>query len=161
VSEPRSAYVSGLHLLARRELSAAECRARLARAEYPEDEVDAAIDRLIAAGALDDRRVARAYARTALNIKGRGRLRIERELQQKGIDRDIATAALDEVFGDGDERPMVARAIRKRLRERTVLKDRAESARLYQYLMRQGYSSTAIVAELRKLTSKAPQDDWE
>ena len=35
--------------------------------------------------ALDDGRVARAYARTAAKVKGRGRLRVQRELQAMGI----------------------------------------------------------------------------
>ena len=50
---------------------------------------------------------------------------------------------------------MVARAIQKRLRGRTTLKDRAESARLYQYLMRQGYTPAAVVAALRKIERRA------
>jgi regulatory protein len=151
VTERRSAYLDGLHLLARRELSVAECRARLADKEHPGQEIDAAITHLIETRALDDNRVARAYARTALSIKGRGRLRVQRELQAKGIGRDVVAAAVAEVFGDADEGSMVTRAIQKRLRGRTVLKDRAESARLYQYLMRQGYTPAAVMTALRKL----------
>jgi regulatory protein len=151
VTERRSAYLDALHLLARRELAVAECRARLTDKDHPAKEIDAAVAHLIETGALDDQRVARAYARTALNVKGRGRLRVQRELQEKGIGKDIAAAAVAEVFGDADERTMVARAIQKRLRGRSVLKDRAESARLYQYLMRQGYTPAAVIAELRKI----------
>ncbi len=158
MTDRRSAYLDALHLLARRELSVAECRTRLASKEHPREEIDAAVAHLIETGALDDRRVARAHARTALNVKGRGRLRIQRELQEKGIAREVAAEALAEVFGDADERAMVARAIQKRLRGRTVLKDRAESARLYQYLMRQGYTPAAVLAELRKLRGGGEQD---
>jgi regulatory protein len=151
VTDRRSAYLDGLHLLARRELSVAECRARLAAKDHSQDEVDPAIEHLIETGALDDRRLARAFVRTAITVKGRGRLRIQRELQEKGVAKDIAAEALAEAFGDTDERAMVARAIKKRLRGRTALKDRAESARLYQYLMRQGYTPAAVIAELRKI----------
>jgi regulatory protein len=158
VTDRRSAYLDALHLLARRELSVAECRTRLASKEHPQEAIDAAVAHLIETGALDDRRAARAHARTALNVKGRGRLRIQRELQEKGIAREVAAEALAEVFGDADERAMVGRAIQKRLRGRTVLKDRAESARLYQYLMRQGYTPAAVLAELRKLRGGGEQD---
>ena len=102
--------------------------------------------------------MARAFARTALNVKGRGRLRIQRELQEKGIPRDIAAEALAEAFGDTDERALVARALQKRLRGRTTLKDRAESARLYQYLMRQGFTPAAVVAALRKIRGGREED---
>ena len=159
MTERRSAYLDALHLLARRELSVAECRSRLADKDHSGDDIDAAIAHLIETRALDDDRVARAYARTALSVKGRGRLRVQRELQEKGIDRDIAAAALGEVFGDTDERAMVARAIQKRLRGRTVLKDRAESARLYQHLMRQGFTPAAVLAALRKLGGRRSDDE--
>jgi len=138
-----------------------ECRQRLLGKDHPADEIEAAIAHLLETGGLDDARVARAYARTAVNIKGRGRLRVQRELNEKGIPKDIAAAALAEVFGDADERAMVARAIQKRLRGRTTVKDRAESARLYQYLMRQGYTPAAVIAGLRKLRGGSTSLDDE
>jgi regulatory protein len=161
VPDRRSAYLDALHLLARRELSVDECRQRLLDKDHPAEDVDAAIAHLLETGGLDDARVARAYARTAVNIKGRGRLRVQRELNDKGIPRDVAAAALAEVFGDADERAMVARAIQKRLRGRTTVKDRAESARLYQYLMRQGFTPAAVMAALRKLRSGTRSVDEE
>ena len=157
----RSAYLDALHLLARRELSVDECRQRLRDKDHPAEDIDAAIAHLLETGGLDDARVARDYARTAVNIKGRGRLRVQRELNDKGIPRDVAAAALAEVFGDADERAMVARAIQKRLRGRTTVKDRAESARLYQYLMRQGFTPAAVMAALRKLRSGTRSVDEE
>jgi len=161
VPDRRSAYLDALHLLARRELSVDACRQRLLDKDHPAEDVDAAIAHLLETGGLDDARVARAYARTAVNIKGRGRLRVQRELNDKGIPRDVAAAALAEVFGDADERAMVARAIQKRLRGRTTVKDRAESARLYQYLMRQGFTPAAVMAALRKLRSGTRSVDEE
>ena len=146
-----SAYVDGLRLLGRRELSVAGMRARLEDREHPSEEIDAAIAHLLETGALDDSRVARAYARTACTVKGHGRLRIARELQAMGIARDVATEALGEVFGDVDERALIAKALQKKLRGRTKIADRAEYARLYQYLMRQGFSPAAVAVALRAL----------
>jgi regulatory protein len=146
-----SAYLIALKLLARRELSLAQVRARLEERDYPTDEISAAIDHLLETGALDDARVARAYATTAAKIKGRGRLRVVRELQAMGIDRQIAAEAVGEVFGDLDERSLVAKAIQKKLRGRTKVKDTGERARLYHYLVRQGFSPALIADALRKL----------
>ena len=155
----RSAYIDGLNMLGRRELSVAECRSRLADREHEAGDIETAIARLIDVGALNDARVARAFARTSFTIKGRGRLRIARELQAKGIARDVADAALEEVLGDSDERTLVARALQKRLRGRTTLQDRAESGRLYQYLMRQGFTPGAVMAELRALRSGGTEEE--
>ena len=66
-----STYVAALRMLARRELSEAQVRQRLARKEHPAEEIDAAIDRLRADRAIDDSRVAEAIARTATAIKRR------------------------------------------------------------------------------------------
>lgn len=155
----RSAYIDGLNMLGRRELSVAECRSRLADREHGAGDIETAIARLIDIGALNDARVARAFARTSFTIKGRGRLRIARELHAKGIAREVADAALDEVLGDSDERTLVARALQKRLRGRTTLQDRAESGRLYQYLMRQGFTPGAVMAELRALRAGSVEDE--
>ena len=146
-----SAYLDGLRLLGRRELSVEGLRARLRDREHPSGEIDAAIAHLLETGALDDARVAKAYTRTSCTVKGRGRLRIARELQMMGIAKEVAAEALGEVFGDVDERSLITRALKRKLHGRTKIADRAEYARLYQYLMRQGFSPAGVTAALRTL----------
>ena len=138
-------------MLARRELTVEGVRSRLRDREYSNTEISTAVDRLLETGALDDARVARAYARTAAAVKGRGRLRVVRELHAMGVARQAAAEAVAEVFGDLDERAMIAKALQKKLRGRTKLRDQGERARLYQFLMRQGFSTAAVAAALRKL----------
>ncbi|MGH9409390.1 MAG: regulatory protein RecX [Vicinamibacterales bacterium] len=145
----RSAYLDALHLLARRELSVRQVRDRLIDREHDRDEIERAIEHLIDSRSLDDQRVASAYVRTALKIKGRGRLRIQRELQAIGIERDVASAAIAEAFGDVDERALIAKALQKKLRGGTKISTPAEYARLYQFLMRQGFSPEGVRAVLR------------
>jgi len=157
VSAAPSAYLDGLRLLSRRELSVADLRARLLGREHPAGEVDAAIAHLLETRALDDARVARAFARTSASVKGRGRLRVMRELSQMGIAKEVAGEALSEVFGDLDERSLIARALQKKMRGKPKAVDRTEGARLYQYLMRQGFSPAAIVDALKKLGMRDPE----
>jgi SOS response regulatory protein OraA/RecX len=83
-------------------------------------------------------------------VKGRGRLRVARELHAMGIAKETAAAALAETFGDVDERTLVNRALQKKLRGRPRIATPAERARLYQYLMRQGFTPGSIMAALRK-----------
>ena len=138
-------------MLAGRELSVEGVRARLQDRGYPPDEIASAIERLIESGALDDARVARAFARTAATVKHRGRLRAMRELLQMGIDSGVASEALGEVYGELDERALIDDALRRKLRGRTRLNDQQEYARVYQFLMRQGFSPAGVTAALRKL----------
>jgi regulatory protein len=141
------AYTAGLRLLARRELSAAQIRQRLARQGFPPDEIDGALDRLRQEGALDDRRMARAYASTAARVKGRGRQRILRELEATGVDHQTALAALDEVFDEVNEATLLERALAKRLRG--PIRDAGQFRRLHQYLTRLGFPPAAIAGALR------------
>ena len=153
-----SAHTEGLKLLARRELSVENVRARLADRGFPREDIEEAIARLLESGALDDGRVARAYARRALEVRGRGRLRVKRELLQMGIESDVVAEALGEVFGEVDERGLIAEALQKKLRGRTKLASPQEYARLYQYLMRQGFSPAGVTAALRRFRGGAGLD---
>ena len=153
-----SAYLDGLKLLGRRELSAADLRARLIDREHPPEEVDLAIEKLKEMRAVDDERVARAYARTASKVKGRGRLRVTRELQEMGIARDVIGAAVSEVFADTDERALIDRAVQKKLRGGRKPTTMQERARLYQFLMRQGFTPAAVSAALRRMGAAATDE---
>ena len=153
------AYTDALRLLAGRELSVSRCRARLLDRDHAPADVDQAIERLVEDGSLNDARVARAYARTAVTVKGRGRLRVARELQELGIARDVAAAALADVYGEQDERSLVARAVQKKLRGRAKPSTPADFARIYQHLLRQGFSPSAASAEVRRLRRPASDDE--
>jgi regulatory protein len=153
-----SAYLDGLKLLGRRELSVAELRSRLLDREHSPEETEAAIAKLLETGALNDGRVARAYARTASKVKGRGRLRVMRELQEMGIARQVIAEAVAEVFGEIDERAMIDRAIQKKLRSGRKPSTSQERARLYQFLMRQGFTPAAVSAALRRIGA-APEEE--
>jgi regulatory protein len=156
-----SAYLDGLRLLARRELSVKELRDRLIDRQHPADEIERAIEHLLETQALDDARVARAYARTAATVKGRGRLRVMRELNAMGISKETASEALADVFADVDERALIAKALHKKMRARPRIANRAEYARLYQYLMRQGFTPAGISAALRKFGGRGGEEDEE
>jgi regulatory protein len=144
-----TAYVDAVKLLGRRELSVAQLRARLAEHDHSSDDIDRAIDLLLEQGALNDARVAKTYVAKALDIKGRGRLRIQRELHAIGIARDVAAEALGEAFGDLDERALIKKALDKKLRGRAKIDSPAAYARMYQFLMRQGFSPAAVTSVLR------------
>ncbi|OFW38758.1 MAG: hypothetical protein A3F70_00550 [Acidobacteria bacterium RIFCSPLOWO2_12_FULL_67_14] len=147
------AYITGLTMLAHRELSEAQVRQRLARRQFETDDIDAAVARLRANGSLDDRRTALAFARTQANVKRHGRLRVLRELQTIGIARGLAQDAVAEVFADVDEDALIARALDRRLRtgrgtgaSRPTL---ADLRRVQQYLLRQGFSADRVNAAIR------------
>jgi regulatory protein len=146
-----SPHSDALKLLARREFSSAQLRKRLLERGHPPLEVDATIDKLTESGTLDDSRVARAYARTAAAVKGRGRLRIARELQAMGISRETTAAALADVFAELDEAALIERAIGRKLRGARTISTKQEFARVYNFLTRQGFTPGGISDALRRV----------
>ncbi len=148
VTPPRSAYVEGLTLLARRELSESQIRARLARRGYEADDVDAAIARLKENRSIDDARVAGAIARTQTSIRRRGRLRVRREIEKAGIAGDTAREAIEAVFGELDQDALLEAALGRRLRDGRPIADDREFQRLYRYLISQGFESARVLKAL-------------
>ena len=148
------AYLAGLQWLSRRELSEAQLRQRLARRAFSPDSIDAAITRLREERALDDRRAALACARTEVRLKGRGRRRVEQRLMTLGIDRDVARGAVAEAFGDVDEGALIERAIERRLRRGESLDDPAVRARVYRFLLGQGFDGDRVSGALRRRGSR-------
>jgi regulatory protein len=151
------AYTQALAWLARRELSESQLRSRLARRGVEEDEIDGAIARLKRDRALDDRRVALAYARSAVTLKGRGRERIRRDIEALGIDRALARSATDEVFGEVDESALLERALARRWPRAGGPPDQRALQRIYRFLLQQGFPPDKVLTAFR--ARRAALDD--
>lgn len=137
-------------MLARRELSEAQLRERLARREHPPDAIEAAVERLRASGLLDDRRVARSAARTEAQVRSRGRSRVMQRLHALGIPPEVAAEAADEVFETVDEEALLEAALARRLHGPAArIRDAAHFRRLHQQLVRQGFAPSAVTRALR------------
>jgi len=163
------AYVTALRMLARRELSEAQVRTRLARKAFEPGVIDEAVSRLQAVQALDDRRTALACARTEANVKRHGRLRAQRTIEGLGIDRGLAKDAVAEVFGEVDEDALIAQALDRKFppspkgwagQGRTSREASAAAARrLYRYLLTQGFDAGRAHAAIRSRIKNVPHDE--
>jgi len=153
------AYVTALRLLARRELSEAQVRTRLGRREFESGAIDAAVARLQEERALDDRRTALACARTEAHVKRHGRRRALRTVEALGIDRELARAAVAEVFGEVDEDALIAQALEKKLRHGAGIEEAAVARRVHRYLLAQGFDAGRVHAAIRSRLKNAVHDD--
>jgi regulatory protein len=145
-----SAYIDGLRMLARRELSEAQVRQRLARKGHEPGAVDAAVARLLAERAIDDARVAEAIAHTETAVRRRGRLRVRRQIEQAGIAPATARRAIDSVFDTLDDAALLEASLAKRLRGRAQIASETEFRRLFRYLVGQGFEPDRVMAVLKK-----------
>jgi regulatory protein len=144
-----SAYIDGLKMLGRRELSEKQVRQRLARKAYDQDEIDEAVARLREERAINDQRVAEAIVRMETGIRKRGKVRVRMQLERAGIAKETAKTVIDSVFEAIDDAALLESALRKRLRGRTTIADEREFARLFRYLIGQGFESDRIMQALR------------
>ena len=149
-----SAYLDGLKMLARRELSEHQLRQRLARHGYARDAIDDAVTKLRDERALDDGRVAEAIARTETSIRRRGKIRVQLQIQKAGIDKSTAKRAIDVVFESIDDGALIEAALNRRLRGRDTIADDKEFQRLYRYLAGQGFEPDKIMATLTARSRK-------
>jgi SOS response regulatory protein OraA/RecX len=129
-------------------LSEYQVRQRLARRAIDSSSIDDAIARLTREGALDDRRVAGAFVRTAIRLKLRGPARLRSELRALGIDRAHAEEALAGVLAETAEPALLRQALRRRW-PRDEAPSPAQAARLYRALIRQGFTHANVRAALR------------
>jgi regulatory protein len=143
-----SAYLDGVKMLARRELSELQVRQRLARKGHEPDAIDEAIARLRELRAIDDTRVADAIARTETAVRRRGKLRVRLQIQRAGISNATAKRAVDDVFDTIDDAALLEASLAKRLRGRETIADDREFQRLYRYLIGQGFESDRVMKAL-------------
>jgi regulatory protein len=155
----RSTYERALDMLEARARGVTELRRLLIKKGEPPDDVDAAIERLRAAGVLDDANFARQLTRSKALGGGHSRRRIQQELAKRGVARDVSDAAIEEVFEEEgvDESASIERVARKKLRTLTGLDVTTQKRRLFAYLARRGYNSDAIARVVRVVLT--PADD--
>jgi regulatory protein len=151
-------YILALRWLGRRELTERQIRQRLARLGVLPDAIDAAVERLRAVRAIDDVRVAAAYARTASQVKGRGRSRIARELSAMGLGEAIVKDAVDAAASPDEERARLERALARKARG-LDLDEVAHRRKIIASLMRQGFAFEGIRAALKARGRDADADD--
>jgi regulatory protein len=145
------AFTTALNLLASRELSETQLRARLTRRKLDPDDIDTAIARLKRDGTLNDRRVAVALARMESSIRRRGRARVIQKIRQAGIDSAVAEDAVAEVFQDVDEYELLAKALDRRLRGKSGRDlDERGRAKIVRGLMAQGFTLDSILKRLKQ-----------
>ena len=150
-----SAYETALNLLTARPYTTRNLRRKLVQKEFGPAEVDAAIERLIGNGILDDRRYAAQFARGRLLGPGSSRRRIRQQLFQRGIGRGVADAAIESVIDEEsvDLEAVIEKDARKKLASLSGLEPLVIKRRLYSHLARRGYDIDEINAMMKKVMS--------
>jgi len=151
MDEREKALASALRALARRDHSRAELERKLGARGVAPEVVAQIIDRLVAAGYLDDRRFARQWAEAAVrNGRGYGP-RLLLELNRRGVPRDIVTEVVTGISAAYREDETLARIVARKSPgfDPRAASDR-DKRRVIAYLQRRGFSLTAIFDFMRR-----------
>lgn len=146
-------------LLAAKARSVEELRERLLEGRGATDSiVETVIERLREYGYLNDARYAQSYASLRVQQRPIGRQRLERDLRMKKVDKQTVDAALDQVFEATPEEDLIDRAIAKRIRLRGRPQTRAEAKKLFDHLLRQGFSFELVGDKVRAVSKGEVED---
>lgn len=142
-------YAVAVRALMRRAHSIHEMKKYLEQRAEDANQVKPVLARLRELKYLDDARYAHDFARTHAKLRRQGRFRITRELRARGVADQHIEAALDKVFEETDEASLVRTRLQRRLAHIRGPLDQRKIASLYGSLLRAGFSSDIIRAELR------------
>jgi regulatory protein len=145
-------YTSALGALMRRAHSIHEMRTYLERRAEEKEAVSRVIARLRERNYLDDARYALDYARQHAQSRRQGRFRIARELRTRGVPDRHIEAAIHAVFAETDESALVRARLKRHLSHVRGALVQRQIAGLYRSLLRAGFSSDIIRAELHGVT---------
>ena len=141
------AHTDCLRLLTVRARTRAELAGRLAKRGYPDDVAETVLNRLAAAGLIDDEDFAQQGVQSRQRNAGKGKRALAAELRTKGVDDELIASALSGIDA-GVERVRAEQLVERKLR-RESFNDGDEAKvmrRLVGMLARRGYSQNMAVA---------------
>lgn len=136
--------------LATRARSEQELRQVMQRRNVPADVTDEVIERFTEVGLIDDTAFARALTASRAGFGLRGKARIRQELRAKGVDREIAEEALEQLDPE-DERAAALTLAQRRMRSMSTLEPHVARRRLAGVLARRGFSSGVVGSVLEEV----------
>jgi regulatory protein len=145
-------FERALNLLSYKARSRAEMRARLMEKDWAKEAVvDQVIARLEELGYLNDEDFATNFANSRLTTKPVGRTRLRRDLQRKKLPSETIESALDGAYEQHSEEELIDRAISKRVRSKGAPATREEAKKLFDYLIRRGFSYDLVIRKVREV----------
>jgi regulatory protein len=150
-ADVEAAYRTALRSIERRSFARADLGRRLLRKGHAHEAVEAALARAAEHGLLDDTAFAANYVETR-SARGRGPLRLTRDLLAMGVDRGIVDRAVAaharESAGNGDL-PLTLAS--KRVAQLRDLPRRVKRRRVLAYLARRGFTGREVSEMVGKL----------
>jgi len=156
----RKTFDRAVNLLTYKPRSENELRLRLLEKDWTNAEiVEAVLTKLKEYNYLNDEQFAKEYAAARLRQKPIGKRVLKQKLVLKKLDKETVDAALEKAFKETPEEEIIERAIEKRLRLKGKPETREDSKKLYDYLLRQGFSYDLVSSKMREIAARDYDED--
>lgn len=144
------AYDRAMRLLVARGRSRAGLQRKLVEKGETAEHARLAVEKLTTRGFLDDAAFARSFVRA--KARKHGRRRIEMELLRQGVERGIATAAVDEVMADPtlDTHEVLDGLVARKTRELARFDAVTRRRRIVGVCVRRGFSTGETLAAIAR-----------
>lgn len=168
--EAADLYEYAVRVLSVRTYSSEALRTKLKNRALRTGDVDAAIERLVEVGYLDDARFAESFARYKVEGAGLGRSRVLSDLRGQRIPPKVAEQAVEQIYEGKNEADLIDAYIERRLpalKAGVPVEDQKVLARAYNRLRRAGFSSSGSLAAIKRraaqpdLLEEPAEDDAE
>lgn len=153
---PRDCHDTALSYLEHRERSTYEVKTHLISKGFQEEEIEEELKFLVDLHYVDDARYCSVYMRYGMG-KGRGPVRLQLELKEKGIDAALIKEAIEESFTHQSEREAAMKEARKlldrgvRLDDEPTGPDEKTIAKIGRKLASLGYHTDIIYDIIRQV----------
>lgn len=141
---PKRAKLRCMNLLKTKDYTRRQLEDKLKQGEYPAEIIEDAIAYVESYGYVNDENYVRNFVE--YHMQTRSRKRIENDLQQKGIRREIISKVFDELSEDGlemDETSMIQNFLLKKNFHAGTATDK-DRQKMYGFLYRKGFRADAI-----------------
>jgi len=157
--DPESvARAIGLRLLTAAPRSRQQLADAFERRDVPREVAERVLDRFVEIGLVNDAEYARMLVRSQHADRGLARRALRSELRKRGIDDELAEAAVGDLSAEQEE-DTARSLLGRRLRSMTGLDREVRVRRLSGLLARKGYSPSVIARLLREMVDDGPSSD--
>ncbi|MGH2366133.1 MAG: regulatory protein RecX [Chloroflexota bacterium] len=150
-----AAWRDAANLLGYRGRSEAEVRERLQRRGYVDEVIETTLERLRAAGLVDDAAFAQQWVESRARQSPRGRRLLASELRGKGLPVEATEVALSTATTDGE---LALAAAERKARALRALPLDVARRRLWSHLARRGFDATTISSVVRATLGGQPEE---
>ncbi len=142
-----SALSFALKLLSRKDYSVSEIEEKLRNANFAESDINKTVEKLKNYGYLNDEKFSLLFIESKTKKKPVGKELLAHQLRKKKVTNET----IEKTLSNLDENELIAKAIEKRLSLRGKPKNLNEAKKLYDYLIRQGFSADLVTETLQKM----------